>query len=119
MRTVDNYIALLFSLLRFAHRSGFISGRPFEGIKKLQKSRPRPDPMLKHEFEQLIGSLSGQSKNLWQLAVYTGLRHGELVALAWKDIDLDAGVIHISRNLTILGHFGPPKTGRNPYSLLS
>lgn len=41
---------------------------------------------------------------------YTGLRHGELAALAWEDIDLDAGVIHISRNLTILGHFGPPKT---------
>ncbi|MEI7232823.1 tyrosine-type recombinase/integrase [Pectobacterium carotovorum] len=44
------------------------------------------------------------------MAVYTGLRHGELVALAWKDIDLDAGVIHISRNLTIFEHFGPPKT---------
>lgn len=30
--------------------------------------------------------------------------------MAWEDIDLDAGVINISRNLTILGHFGPPKT---------
>ncbi|WP_437216620.1 Arm DNA-binding domain-containing protein [Pectobacterium sp. LFLA-215] len=110
VRTVDNYISLLCSLLRFAHRSDFISGRPFEGIKKLQKSRPRPDPLLKHEFEQLVGSLSGQSKNLWQLAVYTGLRHGELLALAWEDIDLDAGVIHVSRNLTTLGDFGPPKT---------
>ncbi|RLM26545.1 integrase [Brenneria alni] len=110
VRTVDNYVSLLCSLLRFAHRSGFISGRPFEGIKKLQKSRPRPDPLLKHEFTQLIKHLSGQNKNLWQLAVYTGLRHGELAALAWEDIDLNSGVMHVSRNLTAIGHFGPPKT---------
>ncbi|SLM63545.1 MULTISPECIES: Arm DNA-binding domain-containing protein [Dickeya] len=121
VRTVDNYISLLCSLLRFAYRSDLITGRPFEGIKKLQKSRPRPDPLLKHEFEQLISHLSGQARNLWQLAVYTGMRHGELCALAWEDIDLDAGVIHVSRNLTTLGHFGPPKTraGVRTISLLS
>lgn len=33
VRTVDNYIALLCSLLRFAYQSGFISTKPFEGVK--------------------------------------------------------------------------------------
>ncbi|MGG8925029.1 site-specific integrase, partial [Escherichia coli] len=44
VRTGDNYIALLCSLLRFAYQSGFISTKPCEGIKKLQRNRIKPDP---------------------------------------------------------------------------
>lgn len=47
---------------------------------------------------------------MWKFAIYSGLRHGELAALAWEDIDLEAGTVHVRRNLTILGTFGPPKT---------
>ncbi|PVZ84834.1 site-specific integrase [Serratia sp. S1B] len=121
VRTVDNYISLLGSLLRFAYRSGFISTKPFEGVKKLQKSRTKPDPLLRHEFDQLMLSLSGQSKNLWQLAIFSGMRHGELAALAWEDIDLEAGTVNVCRNLTALGSFGPPKTkaGFRTISLLT
>ncbi len=47
---------------------------------------------------------------MWKFAVYSGVRHGELAALAWEDVDLDKGVIHVSRNLTANGMFGPQKT---------
>ncbi|EPF16596.1 Integrase [Cedecea davisae] len=52
----------------------------------------------------------GQSQNLWRFAIYSGLRHGELAALAWEDIDLEAGTVTVCRNLTMIGTFGPPKT---------
>ncbi len=112
VRTVDNYIALLCSILRFGARSGFVSGKPYEGVRKLQKSRTKPDPLLKEEFNRLLEALEDkpQQKNLWQFAVYSGLRHGELAALAWEDIDLDAGTVSVKRNLTAIGLFGPPKT---------
>lgn len=77
VRTVDNYIALLCSLLRFAYQSGFISTKPFEGVKKLQRNRIKPDPLSKTEFNALMESEKGQSQNLWKFAVYSGLRHGE------------------------------------------
>jgi len=48
--------------------------------------------------------------DLWSLAVYTGLRHGELCALAWEDIDLKKWTISVNRNLTKNGDFTPPKT---------
>nr|CBX80708.1 putative lambdoid prophage Rac integrase [Erwinia amylovora ATCC BAA-2158] len=67
-------------------------------------------PLLKNEFHQLIDTVPEKHRNLWQVAVYTGIRPGELCALAWEDIDLDKGEIHISRNLIQLGIFGPPKT---------
>ena len=47
---------------------------------------------------------------MWTFAVYTGVRHGELAALAWEDIDWEKGTIHIQRNLNALGMFVPPKT---------
>ena len=51
-----------------------------------------------------------QLKNMWSLAVYTGVRHGELVSLAWEDIDLKAGTMMIRRNHTLTKEFTLPKT---------
>jgi integrase len=109
VRTVNNYISLLCSLLRFAHKSGFISGKPFEGIKKLHKGKVKPDPLTKQEFS-LLAESERTSLNMWTFAVYTGVRHGELAALAWEDIDWEKGTAHIQRNLNALGMFVPPKT---------
>ncbi len=52
----------------------------------------------------------GQSNNMWKFAIYSGVRHGELAALAWEDVDLENGTIHVRRNLTALKLYGPPKT---------
>lgn len=51
-----------------------------------------------------------QMRNLWTVAVYTGMRHGELCGLAWEDIDLTAGTITVKRNLTQTYEFTLPKT---------
>lgn len=45
-----------------------------------------------------------------KFAVYSGIRHGELAALAWDEVDLKEGTVKVRRNLTALGTFGPPKT---------
>ena len=55
-------------------------------------------------------SETGQSQNLWKFTIYSGLRHGELAALAWEDVDLEKGIVCVRRNLNILGTFGPPET---------
>ena len=48
------------------------------------------------------------------LAYYTGMRMGEILGLAWADIDLDSGTLQIRRQLNyISGHgtmLAPPKT---------
>jgi len=53
---------------------------------------------------------------LYVLAVHTGMRQGELLALNWQDVDLDEGVIRVSRTLTRDGgrlSTGAPKTKRS------
>jgi integrase len=50
---------------------------------------------------------------LYHLAVTRGLRRGEIVALRWEDVDLDDGVLEISRNVVQLGYAteeGTPKS---------
>lgn len=50
---------------------------------------------------------------IWLLALGTGLRRGELLALRWQDIDLARGELSVRRNMVELGSklvFQEPKT---------
>jgi integrase len=49
------------------------------------------------EASALIEALPEADRALWALALYAGLRRGELWALRWEDIDLEASVIHVRR----------------------
>jgi integrase len=53
---------------------------------------------------------------LWVLAVTTGLRQGELLALRWEDVDLEGGSIRVTGTLTRIRRDPPadgePKTHR-------
>lgn len=110
VNTVNDYISLACQILRYAHRSKFIKDKPFEYVPKLHKDRTKPDPLFRDEYAAMMLAIKGQDRNMWQFAINSGLRHGELAALTWDDIDLVAGKVHIKRNLTRLGDFVPPKT---------
>lgn len=109
--TVNNYMNIMSGMFQFAADSGYIAANPFTGITALKKSRTEPDPLTRDEFMRLIEACRHQQiRNMWSLAVYTGVRHGELVSLAWEDIDLKAGTMTIRRNHTLTKEFTLPKT---------
>jgi integrase len=39
---------------------------------------------------------------LWALLLGTGLRRGEAVGLLWTNVDLDAGLLHVRRSVTLV-----------------
>ncbi|EDJ4878947.1 integrase [Salmonella enterica] len=91
--------------------NGYAKENPFSGINRLKKAKGEPDPLTTDEFIRFIQACGHQQmRNLWSLAVYTGMRHGELCGLAWEDIDLHAGTIIVKRNLTQTDEFTLPKT---------
>lgn len=109
--TVNSNMADLKAIFEFAHGNGYIASNPMAGIKPLKKSTKRPDPITRDEFPRLIQACATrQNANMWTIAILTGLRHGELCALAWEDIDLVARTLTVSRSLTHHGLFTPPKT---------
>jgi integrase len=47
------------------------------------------------EAAALLAALPDEDRALWATAVYAGLRRGELRALRWSAVDLEAGEIHV------------------------
>lgn len=103
-------MAVLSEMLKLANRSQFILHAPYEGVSRLKLSKADPDPLLLHEYHALIALLPRKWVLIIIVSVHTGMRPGEVCALAWEDIDLKKGEIHVSRNLTNKGLFVPPKT---------
>lgn len=70
-----------------------------------------PDPLTLDEFKQVIekGCLHAQDRALVTLAIYTGLRPGELCALAREDVS--GNCLHVRRALTSHGALKVTKTG--------
>ncbi|MBJ2841106.1 tyrosine-type recombinase/integrase, partial [Salmonella enterica subsp. enterica serovar Mbandaka] len=92
--TVNNYMMLMAEIFQFGTDNGYAKENPFSGINRLKKAKGEPDPLTTDEFIRFIQACGHQQmRNLWSLAVYTGMRQGELCGLAWEDIDLHAGTI--------------------------
>ncbi|MFY7164985.1 Arm DNA-binding domain-containing protein [Enterobacter cloacae complex sp. SHL012] len=108
--TVNKQMAVLSEMLKLANRSQFILHAPYEGVSRLKLSKADPDPLLLHEYHALIALLPRKWVLIIIVSVHTGMRPGEVCALAWDDIDLKKGEIHVSRSLTNKGLFVPPKT---------
>ncbi|EML6553375.1 DUF3596 domain-containing protein [Klebsiella michiganensis] len=108
--TVNEQIRILCTMMKFAQNSNFINHSPFEKITMLKRPKKAPDPLTKNEYAELIKAVPKAMINLWVVAFYTGMRHGELCALSWGDVDLKKGTIHVHRNINNYDQFGPPKT---------
>jgi integrase len=98
-------------MFRFAQCNGYIDRSPFDGVSPLRKTRPDPDPLTIDKYSRFLSHCPcEQIRNLWIIAVNTGMRHGEICALSWEDIDMSEWTISVSRNIAIKGYFTPPKT---------
>lgn len=73
-------------------KHGRIERNPLALVQKVQSNgkqlRPRR-AFTREEFQRLL-AVAGPRKALYLTAVFTGLRRGELAALEWDDLDLDA-----------------------------
>ena len=51
---------------------------------------------------EITKNMQEQIKLLFNLAIYTGLRKGELLALKWSDIDFQNNVVQVSKAVTLV-----------------
>jgi integrase len=76
-----------------------IDCNPIDRIKRFKHIKKEPEPFNANEREQILTQMTGQVRNLYEFAFWTGLRTSELLALRKSDIDLKREVIFVRKAL--------------------
>jgi integrase len=99
-----------------ALEAGVIERNPAVGMSKRLPRVPRIEQRALSEDEAKRLLQSAKETRLYPfvtLALYTGARRGELLALTWPMIDLDAGRVTIAHSLADDGTLAEPKRERS------
>ena len=115
-KTINNHLTVLRKMLVTAIEWRLAVVLP--AIKWLKTPQPEFDFLTFEETERLIDCAPNDWRAMIIVAVRTGLRIGELLALRWIDVDLDAGRILV-RQAVSEGIIGTPKNGRSREVALS
>ena len=102
-KTIGNIISPLRAALQDAVDDELIDTNPLLDFRFRRNEAPKPsdvDPFNKDEQAAILSAFTGQHKNLFQFAFWSGLRTSELVALEWGDIDWLKETVKIQRAMT-------------------
>jgi integrase len=122
-RTVGHVHRLMHTICDSAVKWGLLTVNPVAAAEPPRVERTEIEILAPDQVKMLLDGLRGRPLYLVAvLGLATGMRRGELVALRWGDIDLDAGKVRVEQSLeqTNAGlRFKSPKTkaGRRTISI--
>lgn len=112
--TIQQLHAVLHSAFDEALRWNLIARNPVSAVRAPKVERVEMRILTVPEIRTFLRAIEGDSlEALYVLAVTTGARQGELLALRWQDVDLEASTININATLTRMDgtwNRTPPKT---------
>ena len=116
-RTVQKTMGVLKTILKEAYFREHIDRDPTVGIGKIKYEQKEAGIFSKEELKRMFSSVPGIWSDIkgycaFLLAATTGMRRGEILALRWKDIDFDHGVITVERAWKGKDEIGLPKWNR-------
>jgi len=101
-RSVQYHHRVLSQALKHAvYPYKLIEKNPCRGVKAPYPKQAEIHPLSKQEAKQLLKQIKDNISlyTIIYVAIYTGLRRGELLALRWKDIDLDNNRLFVRRSV--------------------
>jgi integrase len=97
-KTVKNVLELLERVINFGVKKGLCAGLGFK-IEMPRVNNLKTEDLTPEQISNLLTAIDEdhdiQAANLMKLALFTGMRRGELLKLQWDDIDFEKGFIHI------------------------
>jgi len=103
--TLRNTHVTLCALFASAVDAGLIAASPMARVETPEGRSGERNALEAHHIRALLAHAQDRPllRLVVRLALATGMRRGELAALRWSDIDLAAGVIHVTRGLVRVG----------------
>ena len=99
-KTVQHIAFVVQGCLQQAVDWDLIPKNPMERVRKPKVVRRRPQVIDRSGFQTLLQQTAGTSiYPVIVLAMATGMRRGELLALEWSDLSWDKGVLEVSKSL--------------------
>ena len=124
-RTVLHIHRTLSKALKQATDDGLIPRNAAASVKPPQARREEMQPLSRDQVRMFLDTVKGdRMEALYVLAVTSGLRQGELLALKWEDVDLEGTnpTLEVRRSLSETRgrrSFVTPKSGRGRHLRLS
>lgn len=100
--TIHAAVAVLMGALREAALLGITERHLGQGIRRPSIGRPTTTTWTESEVKRVLKAVRGDARfdALYHVAIATGMRPGELRALTWDDVDLDAGILLVRRTIS-------------------
>ena len=96
--TVKNILELLRRIINFGEKRNLCEASKFT-IKMPRVNNIKTEDLTSEQLSNLLNVLEKdpnvQIANLMKMALFTGMRRGEIFKLKWDDIDFERGFIHI------------------------
>lgn len=98
--SVNREIAFIRALLNYAVEIGELEHNPAGRIRLPREDNQRSPTLNADEENRLIDALPGWMRFVYRMAVTTGCRQGELLALKWRNIDFESRtlIVESSKN---------------------
>jgi len=116
-KTVKNVHGILHCALQQAIACDYISRNPADACKLPKVIKPEIKPLEPEEIARLLKEAERDDYcNLFIVAMFTGMRQGELLGLAWECVDFQTGIITVKQQLQCKdGNYflETPKSGKN------
>jgi integrase len=120
-RTAAGVTATVRRALSQAVQWDLITRNPAEGVKQPRVVTREVRALTSHEVARLLKAAENDRMYaLYYLAVFTGMRRGELLALHWREVDLPRRMLRVRQTITLEDNkpaLGDPKSKRSRRSL--
>jgi integrase len=99
--TLNTLHNMLHKALVDAVKWGLLMRNVCDAITAPKRERHEIKPLTMEQAKQLLSAAKGQTlEALWVLALTTGMRRGEILALKWQDINFDQAMVQVRRIFT-------------------
>lgn len=126
--TIKRVHALISSILSTAVHWNILLENPCERVQPPKQARNTND--IKYftleqseaflgalEYDYRAGAIHLQHVLFFHMALFCGLRRGELIALTWADIDMEKGAVSVTKSTGIVGGKPYTKAPKNKSSI--